>query len=246
MRFVEQAQRWNSSGWGRLWKCGLSALAAGALAALLTACGGSKSSSGGSATTPAAAAASQPGTRQVVIPTDSNEITLVVPPCPPEAPGTSSGQSGGSSTSPASTTELPSGTKPTSTGANRVVLPKGSGIHTVLISPCVSSSQQSGGSSGGESQQQGPPGPNTLTLTPGVAGKSETTSTTQSGVAQVVVPKGSNAKSVVVPACAGSQPQGGGSSGGSGTQSPANVVLPADSPTGTLTAPNCAVPPPPQ
>jgi hypothetical protein len=81
-----------------------------------------------------------------------------------------------------------------------------------------------------------------------VAGKSETTATSQSGVAQVAVPKGSDARTVVVPACAGSQPQRGGSSGGgsSGTQSPANVVLPADSPTGTLNAPNCAVPRPPQ
>jgi hypothetical protein len=195
-----------------------------------------------------------PGSRQVIIPTD-REVTLVVPQCPADTGATTEEQQ--QATTPDVETEVPSGEDAgTLEGANRLVLPKNSGVHTVLISACTSgSSQQSGGSSGGSSggggsQQMQPPspGPNTITITPGAEGTSaERSAKALPGVGQVTLPEGSDANTVIVPACTGTPPQqSGGSSGGSsgGGAPTSNVVLPAESEGGRVRAPECTVPQP--
>jgi hypothetical protein len=237
---------------------GAFAALAGAGAILVLAACGSSSSGGGS---PSEQAASMPGSRQVVIPTD-REVTLLVPQCPADTGSTTEGQM--QSTTPENEVVVPSGEEATGAleGENRIVLPKNSGVHTVLISACTSgSSSSSGGSSGGggggSSSQGTPPspGPNAVTITPGEEGSAEQKSASAlPGVGQVVLPEGSDADTVIVPPCAGSAPSsgggssGGGSSGGSsggGGAPTSNVVLPAESEGGRVTAPNCTVPPPP-
>lgn len=226
---------------------GALAVVAGAGAILVLAACGSSSSGGGS---PSEQAASMPGSRQVVIPTD-REVTLLVPQCPADTGATTEDQQ--QATTPENEVIVPSGEESQGAlkGANRVVLPKDSGVHTVLITACTSgSSSSSGGSSGGSSQGTPPaPGPNTLTITPGSEGSSEGKSASAlPGVGQVVLPDGSDANTVIVPPCVGAAPaQSGGSSGGSsgGGAPTANVTLPADAEGGRVTAPNCTVPPPP-
>jgi hypothetical protein len=185
-----------------------------------------------------------PGSRQVVVPTD-REVTLLVPQCPADTGSTSEGQM--QSTTPENEVIVPSGEEATGAleGENRIVLPKDSGVHTVLISACTStpSQQSSGGSSGGGGSTPSP-GPNTVTITPGEEGSAEEKSAKAlPGVGQVVLPEGSDADTVIVPPCAGAGPQSSSSSGG-GTPT-SSVVLPAESERGRVTAPNCTVPPPP-
>jgi hypothetical protein len=232
----------------------LGAVTGAGIVLVLAACG-SSSSGGGS---PGEQAASMPGTRQVVIPTD-REVTLLVPQCPADTGATTEEQM--KATTPEQEVIVPSGEDATSAleGANRLVLPKNSGVHTVLISPCLAGSSSSsggggGGGGGGGSQMTPPsPGPNTITLTPGAQGSSEEKAAKAlPGVGQVVLPEGSDADTLIVPACAGSSggQQSGGSSGGgggggggqSGGQPTSNVILPAESEGGRVTAPNCTVP----
>jgi hypothetical protein len=199
---------------------GALAALAGAGAILVLAACGSSSSGGGS---PSEQAASMPGSRQVVIPTN-REVTLMVPQCPADTGATTEGQQ--QATTPEQEVIVPSEQESTGAleGANRIALPKNSGVHTVLISACTTgSSSSSGGSSGGggggggSSQMTPPsPGPNTVTITPGEEGSAkEKSAAALPGVGQVVLPEGSDADTVIVPPCAGSAPQqSGGSSGG--------------------------------
>jgi hypothetical protein len=209
---------------------------------VLAACGSSSSSSGGSA---GEQAASMPGSRQVVIPTD-REVTLLVPQCPADTGSTTEGQT--QSTTPENEVIVPSGEESTGAleGENRVVLPKNSGVHTVLITACTSTpSQQSSGGSSGSQGTPPSPGPNTVTITPGEEGSAEEKSASAlPGVGQVVLPDGSDADTVIVPPCAGSSPSSGGSQSGGGSPT-SSVILPAESERGRVTAPNCTVPPPP-
>jgi hypothetical protein len=247
-------RRSETEGWNRT-RSALAALVGTGAVLVLAACG-SSSSGGGS---PSEQAASMPGSRQVVIPTD-REVTLMVPQCPADTGATTEGQQ--QATIPENEVIVPSEEEATGAleGANRIVLPKDSGVHTVLISACTTgSSSSSGGSSGGgggggggSSQMTPPsPGPNTVTITPGEQGSAkEKSAAALPGVGQVVLPEGSDADTVIVPPCVGSAPQqsggssGGGSSGGGGAPT-SNVILPAESEGGRVTAPNCSVPTPP-
>src|SRR5947207_1686477 len=110
-------------------------LSIGALALGLTACGGSSSSSSSSSSgDPVSTALQTPGVRQVVVPQQHQDLTVVIPTCDQ------------AQTMKAGSTKPPA-------GSNTVVIPKGTQTESIAVQPCQSSSSSSSG--GGAS----PPSP---------------------------------------------------------------------------------------
>src|SRR3954470_24392483 len=125
-----------------------------ALAFGLSACGGSSSSSSSSSSgDPVSTALQTPGVRQVVIPTQHKDLTVVIPTC-----------------DQAETLKV--GDKKPPPGSNTVVVPKDAQTETIAVQPCQSSS---GGSSGSGSSAPTPPS-STILLTPGGAGRAQQSS----------------------------------------------------------------------
>lgn len=193
---------------------------AGALAVGLSACGGSSSSSSSSSSSgdPVSTALMTPGVRQVVIPSQHADLTVVIPTCDQAQ------------------VLKPGATKPPP-GSNTVVVPKGAQTETIAVQPC----QGGGGSSGSGSSAPSPPS-STILMTPGGAGTSEQSSGAQSSSSsssgssqpnQLVLPNNSAITTLIVPPCTQS-------SGDSGQKSNKSLALPGK---GTsVTAPPCTVP----
>src|SRR2546423_5845436 len=111
------------------------AVAASVAAVGLTACGGSSSSSSSSSSgDPVSMALMTPGVRQVVIPAQHQDLTVVIPTCDQAQ-----------TLKPGSTTPPP--------GSNTVVVPKGAQTETIAVQPC-----HGGGGGARAGASPGPPG----------------------------------------------------------------------------------------
>src|SRR4051812_49440244 len=118
-----------------------------ALAVGLAACGGSSSSSSSSSSgDPVSTALQTPGVRQVVIPRQRQDLTVVIPTCD-QAETVRTGS-----------TKIPP-------GSNKVIVPRSAQTETIAVQPCQGGG---GGSSGAGSTPPSPPS-NTILLTPGGA-----------------------------------------------------------------------------
>src|SRR3954454_1758414 len=134
-------------------------VAVGVAALGLTACGGSSSSSSSSSSgDPVSTALMTPGVRQVVIPAQHQDLTVVIPTCDQAQ------------------TLKPGSTKPPP-GSNTVGVPKGAQTETIAVQPCQGGG---GGSSSGASGSPPAPPSSTILLTPGGAGTSQQSSGSQS------------------------------------------------------------------
>jgi hypothetical protein len=197
-----------------------SAGAVSVLAVGLGACGGSSSSSSSSSSgDPVSTALQTPGVRQVVIPSQHADLTIVIPTCDQAQ------------------VLKPGATKPPP-GSNTIVVPKGAQTETVAVQPCQSGG---GGSSSSGSTPPAPPS-STILLTPGGAGTSQQSSGSQSSSSsssgssqpnQLVLPNNSSITTLIVPPCTMS-------SGDQNQSSNKGLALPGK---GTsVTAPPCTVP----
>jgi hypothetical protein len=198
-----------------------SVVLASLLAVGLGACGGSSSSSSSSSSSgdPVSTALQTPGVRQVVIPSQHADLTVVIPTCDQAQ------------------TLKPGSTKPPP-GSNTVVIPKGAQTETIAVQPCQGGG---GGSSGSGSTPPAPPS-STILLTPGGAGTSQQSSGSQSSSSsssgssqpnQLVLPNNSSITTLIVPPCTQS-------SGDQNQKSNKSLALPGK---GTsVTAPPCTVP----
>src|SRR3954471_8969334 len=97
-----------------------------ALALILSACGSSSSTKPKPAD-PVSMALQAPGVRTVVIPKQTTDLTIVVPPC--------------------SAAEVKQETTKAPPGSNQIVVPKSALDQTVAVQPCVSGEKSSGKSS---------------------------------------------------------------------------------------------------
>src|SRR3954452_22086327 len=161
-----------------------------ALAVGLSACGGSSSSSSSSSSgDPVSTALQTPGVRQVVIPSQHADLTVVIPTCDQAQ------------------VLKPGATKPPP-GSNTVVVPKGAQTETIAVQPCQSGG---GGSSSSGSSPPAPPS-STILLTPGGAGTSQQSSGSQSSSSsssssgssqpnQLVLPNNAKITTLIVPPC---------------------------------------------
>lgn len=185
----------------------------------LAACGGSSSSSSSSSSgDPVSTALMTPGVRQVVIPQQRADLTIVIPTC-----------------DQAETVKTGS-TKPPP-GSNRIVVPKGTQTETIAVQPC----QGGSGSSGGGSSPPAPPS-STILMTPGGAGTTQQSSGSQSSSSsssgssqpnQLVLPNNSSVTTLIVPPCTQA-------SGDANQDQNKSLALPGK---GTsVTAPPCTVP----
>ena len=191
-----------------------------ALAIGLSACGGSSSSSSSSSSgDPVSTALQTPGVRQVVIPAQRADLTIIIPTC-----------------DQAETVQTGS-TKPPP-GSNRIIVPQGTQTETIAVQPCQGGG---GGSSGGGSSPPAPPS-STILMTPGGAGTSQQSSGSQSSSSsssgssqpnQLVLPNNSSVKTLIVPPCTQA-------SGDANQDQNKSLALPGK---GTsVTAPPCTVP----
>ena len=198
------------------------ALTMGALAVGLTACGGSSSSSSSSSSgDPVSTALQTPGVRQVVIPSQHANLTVVIPTCDQAQ------------------TLKPGATKPPP-GSNTIVVPKGAQTETIAVQPCQGGGG-GGSSSGGGSTPPAPPS-STILMTPGGAGTSQQSSGSQSSSSsssgasqpnQLVLPNNSSITTLIVPPCTKA-------SGDQSQSQNKGLALPGK---GTsVTAPPCTVP----
>src|SRR3954467_6901866 len=198
------------------------ALTMGALAIGLAACGGSSSrSSSSSSGDPVSTALQTPGVRQVVIPSQHANLTVVIPTCDQAQ------------------TLKPGATKPPP-GSNTIVVPKGAQTETIAVQPCQGGGG-GGSSSGGGSTPPAPPS-STILMTPGGAGTSQQSSGSQSSSSsssgssqpnQLVLPNNSTVKTLIVPPCTQA-------SGDANQDQNKSLALPGK---GTsVTAPPCTVP----
>ncbi len=206
---------------GRVARGTIAAGVATTLALGVSACGGSSSSSSSSSSgDPVSTALQTPGVRQVVIPQQRADLTIVIPTC-----------------DQAETVRTGS-TKPPP-GSNTVVVPKGTQTETIAVQPCQSGG---GGSSGGGSTPPSPPS-STILMTPGGAGTSQQSSGSQSSSSssssgssqpnQLVLPNNSSVKTLIVPPCTQA-------SGNANQDQNKSLALPGK---GTsVTAPPCTVP----
>jgi len=190
-----------------------------ALAVALSACGGSSSSSSSSSSgDPVSTALQTPGVRQVVIPAQRADLTIIIPTCD-QAETVKTGD-----------------TKPPP-GSNRIIVPEGTQTETIAVQPC----QGGGGSSGGGSSPPAPPS-STILMTPGGAGTSQQSSGSQSSSSsssgssqpnQLVLPNNSSVTTLIVPPCTQA-------SGDANQDQNKSLALPGK---GTsVTAPPCTVP----
>jgi hypothetical protein len=194
----------------------------GAVCALvfgLAACGGSSSSSSSSSSgDPVSTALQTPGVRQVVIPQQRADLTIVIPTC-----------------DQAETVKTGS-TKPPP-GSNSIVVPKGTQTETIAVQPC----QGGANSSGGGTSPPAPPS-STILMTPGGAGTTgqssgaQSSSSSSSGSSQpnqLVLPNNSTVTTLIVPPCTQA-------SGDANQDQNKSLALPGK---GTsVTAPPCTVP----
>jgi hypothetical protein len=191
-----------------------------ALAVALSACGGSSSSSSSSSSgDPVSTALQTPGVRQVVIPAQRADLTIVIPTCD-QAESVKTGS-----------------TKPPP-GSNRIIVPQGTETETIAVQPCQGGG---GGSSGGGSSPPAPPS-STILMTPGGAGTTQQSSGSQSSSSsssgssqpnQLVLPNNSSVTTLIVPPCTQA-------SGDASQQANKSLTIPGK---GTsVTAPPCTVP----
>jgi hypothetical protein len=184
----------------------------------LGACGGSSSSSSSSSSgDPVSTALQTPGVRQVVIPAQRADLTIVIPTCD-QAETVQTGD-----------------TKPPP-GSNRIVVPKGTQTETIAVQPC----QGGGGASSAGTSPPAPPS-STILMTPGGAGTSQQSSGSQSSSSssgssqpnQLVLPNNSSVTTLIVPPCTQA-------SGDASQNKNRSLALPGK---GTsVTAPPCTVP----
>jgi hypothetical protein len=159
-----------------------------------------------------------PGVRQVVIPAQRADLTIIIPTCD-QAETVQTGD-----------------TKPPP-GSNRIVVPKGTQTETIAVQPC----QGGGGSSGTGTTPPAPPS-STILMTPGGAGTSQQSSGSQSSSSsssgssqpnQLVLPNNSSVTTLIVPPCTQA-------SGDANQDKNRSLALPGK---GTsVTAPPCTVP----
>ena len=162
-----------------------------------------------------------PGVRQVVIPQQREDLTIIIPTCD-QAEQVKTGD-----------------TKPPP-GSNSIVVPKGTQTETIAVQPCQGGG--GGGSSGGGTSPPAPPS-STILMTPGGAGTSGQSSGAQSSSSssssgssqpnQLVLPNNSTVKTLIVPPCTQA-------SGDANQDQNKSLALPGK---GTsITAPPCTVP----
>jgi len=100
-------------------------LVVGGLAALsLSACGGGSKGQMQPPPDPTAMALQAPGVRTVVVPRQSNDLTVIVPPC--------------------SAAEIDQDTTDAPPGSNQVVVPRGALDQTVAVQPCIQGAKTAG------------------------------------------------------------------------------------------------------
>ena len=189
----------------------LGATAVLTLASGLAACG-SSSSTKPAPVNPVSLALQAPGVRTVVVPKQSSDLTIVVPPC--------------------SAAELKQETTKAPPGSNQVVVPKSALDQTVAVQPCVKGGQSTGkgnslllspggsGSPQNPGQQQSGQPQNQLLLP------------RKSHLSKVIVPP------CVVETSSSSSSSGGSGGGASGGT---NTALPATGGKTSVTAPPCRV-----
>lgn len=210
------------TGEGTSWKrrIGLLVVVSG-LAVGIAACGGSSSSSSSSSSSgdPVSTALQTPGVRQVVIPRQRQDLTIVIPTCDQ------------AETLRTGSTKIPP-------GSNTIVVPRSAQTETIAVQPCQGGG--GGGSSGSGSTPPSPPS-NTILLTPGGAGTSQQSSGSQGSSSssassqpnQLVLPNNSSVTTLIVPPCTQA-------SGDGNQQANRSLALPGK---GTsVTAPPCTVP----
>src|SRR3954447_6947384 len=140
-------------------------IAIGAVAALgVTGCGSKKQQQ----QDPVSMAMQTPGIRMLVIPKQSHDLTVAIPPC---------------SQAQAAVEQAPAQIPP---GSNQIVVPKGALTQSVAVQPCQPSGQassggsSSAGSSGGTSTPPPPPS-STILVTPGGVSSSSQAQSGSSG-----------------------------------------------------------------
>lgn len=175
--------------------------------------GGKKKSKAPPTVDPVAMALSAPGVRTVVIPEQSEELTIAVPPC-------------GSGQVSQETTETPP-------GSSRIVIPEGSLAQTVAVQPCIKG--QPAPTSGAGTVLISPGGAAT--------GQSETQlQTGAQGQNQLVIPQNSDLRRIIVPPCLVEiSSSASSSSGAEGGTTSNTLALPATSGNRVVTAPPCSV-----
>ncbi len=175
--------------------------------------GGSKKSKAPPTVDPVAMALTAPGVRTVVIPEQSEELTIAVPPC-------------GSGQVSQETTETPP-------GSSEIVVPEGSLAQTVAVQPCIK----------GQTQQSSGAGTVLISPGGAATGQSETQlQSGAQGQNQLVIPQDSDLRRIIVPPCLvtiSSSSSSSSSSAGGATSN--TLALPATSGNGVVTAPPCSV-----
>ena len=193
-----------------LWAAALAVLAAVALSA----CGGG-SKSKTPPPDPVTMALQAPGIRAVIVPKQSNALTVVVPPC--------------------STASLRQSSTRTPPGSNQIVVPKSAVDQTVAIQPCIvgggmKNAEKSstvllspGGAGSPQTQKQGQP-ENQLLLP------------SNSNLSKIIVPP-----CVVQVGSSSSASSSSSSSSGAGPSAGTTITLPATRNKTTVTAPPCSI-----
>jgi hypothetical protein len=121
---------------------GVLGVCVGALAVGLTACGGGSKSTATAPPDPTSMALQAPGVRTVVVPKQSDDLTIIVPPC--------------------SQAEIKQETTKAPPGSNQVVVPASALDQTVAVQPCLQGNEETGKTStvllspGGSGSPQNP------------------------------------------------------------------------------------------
>src|SRR3954469_22977046 len=201
----------------------------GVVAALgVTGCGGKKKQQ---QQDPVSMAMQTPGIRMLVIPKQSHDLTVAIPPY---------------SQAQAAVEQAPAQIPP---GSNQIVVPKGALTQSVAVQPCQPSGQassggsSSGGSSGGTSTPPPPPSSTILVTPGGVSSSSQAQSGSSGGSSgggqqlnQVVLPNDSDVRTVIVPPCVPTQ-----SASSKENSAGKSDVLRATAKSKTVTAPACTM-----
>lgn len=184
-----------------------------ALASLGASCGGKKKpAKAPPPVDPVALAVQAPGVRIAVIPTQREDLTIVVPPCADARIAQSD------TTTPA--------------GSNQVVIPKGSRSQTVAVQPCIEGKKQA--VSGAGTVLLSPGGVKTAS--------DQSQEQTPAQQNQLVIPANSDLRKVIIPPCVVSMASSSSSSsGGSGSATSNTLALPPSGGAKAITAPQCAL-----
>jgi len=166
----------------------------GVLAVGVSACGGSKKQTQ-PPVDPVAMALQAPGVRTVVVPKQTNDLTIVVPPC--------------------SAAELKQETTKPPPGSNQVVVPQSALDQTVAIQPCVRGAKSAGKSSTVLLSPGGQGSPQTPGQQQGGAPQNQLLLPKRSNLSRVIVPP------CIVETSSSGTTSGGPTAGGTNTALPA-------------------------